>query len=97
MVLFNWQGVTRNIQNARHMFIAAASRNENHSMRILKTINKEGNYIEDIRISIIRIHTKNGWNEQLVIHPDGKSEVKLIMDGLGSPPDNTKTTGREQI
>jgi len=30
----------------------------------------------------------------MMIHPDGKSEVKLIMDGLGSPPDETKTTGK---
>ena len=87
-------GVTKNIKNASHMFIAAASRNENHSLRVLKSIRQEGNSLENIRISIIRIHTKDGWNETMMIHPDGKSEVKLVMDGLESPPDNTKTTGK---
>ena len=87
-------GITKNIEKAKDMFIAAASLNENHSLRVLKSIRQEGNSLEDIHISIIRIHTKDGYNETMIIHTDRKSEVKLVMDGLESPPDETKTTGK---
>ena len=92
-------GVTKNIKKAETFFRAAASRNETHSLRVLKAINDEGFSINNLCLQIIRTHTQNEHHEQMAILEGTKfkSNVRLIVGSLESLPEKKYELGLKYL